>query len=89
MAAISEIEKENIPKNTLYCYTILSIDKHPDDERNIIIRTKYCPFYKFIDGLDGWCNLLKDEVDDSCKICGISEGYIIDNEGNISPIENE
>ncbi|MCK5347694.1 MAG: hypothetical protein KAR20_30005 [Candidatus Heimdallarchaeota archaeon] len=89
METISEDERKEIPKDTLYCYKILSIDSHPDDERNLIIKTKNCPFYKHIDELDGWCIVLKDEIDDCCKICGISEGHILDNDGDMSPIESE
>ena len=61
--------KKQIPKNTPYCYA-------PDDKKNAKQKDffpfwiKTCPFYKHIDEFDGWCKLIKHEIDDQCKLCG-------------------
>jgi hypothetical protein len=62
--------KKKIPKNTSYCYV-------PDHKKNAKQKElfpywiKSCPFYQHQEGIDGWCRLVKDEVMDQCKSCGI------------------
>lgn len=55
-----ELSKEKlIPKNTPYCY-------------DYILDYKACCYYKYIDGIEGFCELLKCEVTDQVKECGIN-----------------
>ena len=49
---------KDIPKNTPYCYTYTN-------------NYKECKYYKHIDGIDGYCKLLKCEVVDQLKECGV------------------
>jgi hypothetical protein len=58
--------KKKIPKNIPYCYTPIKFDMNTG-----IYHIKPCPFYKHIKGIDGFCKLLKCEVEDQCKSCGI------------------
>lgn len=58
--------KKKIPKNTPYCYL-------PDYEKNAkeigwTYWIKPCPFYQ----PGGWCKIIKDEIEDQCKSCGVN-----------------
>ncbi len=61
--------KKKIPKHTPYCYT-------PDVEMQKkmpgVYWIKQCPFYRHLGGIDGWCKLIKHEIEDQCKSCGIN-----------------
>jgi|TARA_R110000796_G_scaffold742_6_gene2783 hypothetical protein len=64
---------EQIPKDTLYCYTPTSKPGMMDDGRwGYTIDS--CPFYEHVDGLVGHCKLLKCEVMDQVKECGENYG---------------
>jgi len=63
-------KKKLIPKDIPYCYTPIGYDNETH-----IYHTKVCPFYKHVDGLEGWCKLVKYEVDDQCKVCSIKMGF--------------
>lgn len=63
--------KKKIPKNTPYCY-------EPDYKKNAQQKSlfpywiKPCPFYQHTgEEIFGWCKLIKYEVMDQCKSCGI------------------
>ena len=63
--------KKKIPKNTPYCY-------EPDYKKNAQQKSlfpywiKLCPFYQHTgEEIFGWCKLIKYEVMDQCKSCGI------------------
>lgn len=34
-----------------------------------------CKYYKHIEGVEGYCKLIKYEVEDQMKSCGLSMGY--------------
>jgi len=62
--------KKKIPKDTPYCYS-------PDIKENkqfaglFTYGIKSCPFYKSMGRTEGWCRLIRDEVMDQCKSCGV------------------
>ena len=63
--------KKKIPKNTPYCY-------EPDFKKNAQQKSlfpywiKPCSFYQHTgEEIFGWCKLIKYEVMDQCKSCGI------------------
>jgi hypothetical protein len=63
--------KKKIPKNTPYCY-------EPDYKKNAQQKSlfpywiKPCPFYQHTgEKIFGWCRIIKNEVMDQCKSCGI------------------
>jgi hypothetical protein len=63
--------KKKIPKNTPYCY-------EPDYKKNAQQKSlfpywiKPCPFYQHTgEEIFGWCRIIKNEVMDQCKSCGI------------------
>lgn len=64
------IARRNIPKNTYYCYTPISWS-----EDRMYYRVKVCPYYKYDKDstLIGHCRLIKGEIWDMCKSCGINE----------------
>lgn len=59
-----------IPKNTFYCYIPIGWS-----EDRMSYKIKACPFYKSTleDNITGYCKLMKCEIDDMCKWCGINE----------------
>ncbi len=69
MDRIPRKKKKLIPKDTHYCYTAISDMIYPK-EGLPYYKTKVCPFYKHIDGVDGFCKLIKYDIDDQCKSCG-------------------
>jgi hypothetical protein len=66
--------KKKIPKNTPYCYSP-DFKKNESQKELFPYWIKPCTFYtrKYQEGIDGWCNLIKCEVMDQCKSCGISQ----------------
>lgn len=69
-------KKKKIPTG-LYCYTPTSGFKVLKDGR-YGYTIKECPFYKHVkdDSLYGRCNLLKCEVTDQVKDCGLKFGKL-------------
>ena len=68
--------KKKIPKNTPYCY-------EPDYKKNARQKSlfpywiKPCHFYTremYEEGFYGYCKLIKNEIEDQCKSCGINLG---------------
>lgn len=61
-----------IPKNTLYCYEVVSMDRSTGNKR-----VRYCDHFR-IRGREGreYCKFLKAylSIEDSCKDCGIGTG---------------
>jgi hypothetical protein len=75
MSRIPRKKKKLIPSNTPYCY-------EPTGETGMTYSEKYktnlpyygikrCPYYKHIDGLEGYCKLMECEVMDQVKECGL------------------
>lgn len=62
--------KKMIPKNTPYCYNP-DFKKNAKQESLFPYWIKPCPFYEHKQNIDGWCRLIKCEVLDQCKSCGI------------------
>lgn len=60
--------KKKIPKDTFYCYTHISGMIYPKDGLPYY-KIKKCPFYKHIDGLEGYCSLVKHDIIDQVKEC--------------------
>ncbi len=60
-----------IPKDTLYCYRITSIDFDP---LKPILHTKVCSFHKSLWKMDLCMLDRSDCMMDDCKTCGINEG---------------
>lgn len=63
------IARRHIPKNTPYCY------KRVGDYQPWGFYVKRCRYYKYETGLIGTCKLYNCEVVDSCKVCGVNEGF--------------
>lgn len=65
-----EVEIEPIKKipRGEYCYKMNGID-WDKKEFPPVIKTKNCPYYKYIDKLDGYCSLLETEITDQVKSC--------------------
>lgn len=84
---VSRKIKKQIPKG-MYCYTGIRYDfltgiyhikscpqfkyiktsqKHRDLQNEIDL--------EFSDAKIGWCKLIKSEIDDQCKSCGIKTGF--------------
>jgi len=55
----------------LYCYETLSIE--PSKKYGFIMHTKSCDYYKHVDGIEGYCSLLKRDVWDAVKECDIND----------------
>ena len=64
--------KKQIPKNTPYCYVMTSGIIYPETGLSYY-NIKTCPFYKFNKDEGGYCNLIKYEILDQIKYCGISD----------------
>ena len=62
--------KKKIPKNTPYCY-VPDFKKNAQQKELFPYWIKSCPLYQHQEGINGWCRLIKDEVIDQCKSCGI------------------
>lgn len=62
--------KKLIPKDTFYCYIPTSGMIYPKDGGLPYYNIKTCSFYQWMDGIDGYCKLVKCEVTDQCKGCG-------------------
>ena len=71
MDRIPRKKKKQIPKDTHYCYTVIGWPLHRDEDGRAYIETKTCPFYEHVEHEEGWCRLVKCEVDDQCKSCGV------------------
>lgn len=67
-------KKKLIPKDVPYCYTMVS-DIIYESGQLPYYKTKTCPFYQYKDGLEGYCKLVKCEVMDQVKECGMRCGY--------------
>lgn len=63
--------KKKIP-NGYYCYKFLKIINDEKVE-NVRLRIKPCIFYQHVDGLEGYCKLLKCDVIDQVKSCYYNE----------------
>ena len=75
MVRIPRKKKKQIPKDTFYCYTPESGMIYPK-EGLPYYKIKPCGFYKHVDGLEGYCSLLKCEILDQVKECGEREGKL-------------
>jgi len=62
--------KKQIPVG-YYCYTPVQA---PSAATNWVYKIKSCPFYKHVDELDGYCKLVKCEITDQVKDCGLRHG---------------
>ena len=68
-------KKKKIPQG-VYCYVAVSQNPWTNAIFGAFgIRTKECPFYKHIDGLEGHCRLLKSEIIDQVKNCKIKKPF--------------
>ena len=63
--------KKKIPKG-MYCYTPVKMDWATG-----VYNIQTCEFYRPIPGdfLFGRCSLIKEEVMDQCKSCGVKYGF--------------
>lgn len=61
--------KKKIPKNTPYCYSFHN--KLNRKEKGFSYHIKPCVFYKHLTGIEGYCTLIKCEIDDQVKSCGL------------------
>ena len=60
-------KRKEIPRG-LYCYEIIGSRKWNNIQ---IPKTKNCPYYECRDEeLLGYCSLIKEEIEDQCKLCG-------------------
>ena len=66
--SIPRKKKKLIPKDTLYCYTPVS-DMIYEEGKLPYYKISLCPFYKHIEGIEGYCTLIKCEVLDQVKEC--------------------
>ena len=64
----------------LYCYEPLSIES--SNECGFIMKIKPCDHFRHIDGIMGFCRLLKCDVWDSVKECDLND-YIFDDEEDL------
>lgn len=62
-------KKKQIPEGP-YCYKFVRELWEGKEYKGI--RIKSCPFYKHIDGLEGHCRLLNEEITDQLKDCSIN-----------------
>jgi hypothetical protein len=62
--------KKKVPKNTPYCY-VPDFKKNAQQKELFPYWIKTCPFYQYQEVIEGWCRLVKCEVMDQCKSCGI------------------
>lgn len=62
--------KKGIPENTPYCYSVKGDFK---DYRTLIYTP--CVYFTIDKNKGHLCQLEKSEIDDACKVCGISKGY--------------
>lgn len=65
-------KKKQIPKGHPYCYDILRL-LTPEESSVGGVKIKPCPFYSHKEGLEGYCSVVKCEIIDQCKGCGV--GY--------------
>lgn len=63
-------KKKKIPQG-VYCYG--SVSRNPLTDGVFGIRTNPCLFYTHIEGLEGYCKLLKSEIIDQVKDCSIND----------------
>ena len=69
-------EAQDIIPTGMYCYEILNIEISKDRKKSPDIKAKNCGFYKRTqECLIGRCKLLKVEITDQCKECGINIDY--------------
>lgn len=68
-------KKKKIPHG-VYCYGAVSRNPWTNAILGAFgIRTKPCLFYKHVEGLEGYCRLLKSEITDQVKDCSIKLPY--------------
>ena len=72
MKRIPRKKKKLIPENTYYCYTPTS-KVIKEKGRLSYYHFKPCKFYNHVEGIRGFCSLLKDEIIDKVKECGERE----------------
>ncbi len=65
--------KKKIPVGH-YCYTPVEF---PSEKNNFVYKIKKCPFYSYVDGIEGYCKLLKCEVEDQTKSCSFKYGRLV------------
>lgn len=66
-------KKKKIPVG-MYCYTPLNTT-YDENGHYKGYKIKICPFYKHVEGLEGFCKLAKCEVTDQVKECGSKYGW--------------
>ena len=64
-------KKKQIPRGTPYCYT--SSGWGHQEEGGLYLKIKSCPYYIHESGVDGYCKLLRCEIIDQVKDCGVSD----------------
>lgn len=62
-------KKKKIPYG-MYCYTP---KEAPSEKTNWSYLITSCPFYKHVEGLEGYCKFLNSEITDQIKDCGIKK----------------
>ena len=65
--------KKKIPTGH-YCYSIDTEREKKEPHMNGGYWIKPCPFYKRVDGLEGYCSLFKVATMDQVKECGMKLG---------------
>jgi hypothetical protein len=65
-------KKKKIPVG-FYCYTFNGKTGY-NKEGLPYYGIDLCPFYQHKEGIDGYCSVVKYEVDDQVKVCGIKRG---------------
>lgn len=79
--------KKKIP-NGSYCYELVSFDRNTYESKTkpcvfyTSIKCKEKPLHlqdeidkEYPDEYIGWCKLIKHEIDDQCKSCGIKRNF--------------
>ena len=64
--------KKKIPSG-YYCYNFLKKKINDEKVENTLYRIKPCIFYQHIEGLEGYCKLLKCDIIDQVKSCYYNE----------------
>jgi len=66
-------KKKQIPTG-MYCYTYNGKTGYTKDGL-LYYGISPCPFYKYHQGIEGYCSVVKGEIEDQVKDCGTKYGF--------------